>query len=202
MKRQVFVIHGGNAFDSYEEYITYLKAKEISLADLQYKDWKHDLGEKLGEDYEIIAPRMPSGNNAKYVEWKIWFEKFIPFLQDEVILVGHSLGGIFLAKFLSEETFPKKIGGVFLVAAPFNTATQHSLGDFILNHDLQKLAKQAEQIFLYHSHDDAIVPFSNFEQYIELLPQANQRIFDHRGHMNQEEFPEIVQDIQSLQFGH
>lgn len=195
MKTQVFVVHGGNAFDSYEEYIEYLKAKEVSLADLDYKDWKHSLAERLGSEYEVIAPRMPSGNNAKYAEWKIWFEKFVPFLNNGVLLVGHSLGGIFLAKYLSEESFPKKIGGVFLVAAPFNTATQHPLADFVMSENLGKLSEQAGGIYLYHSKDDAVVPFSNFEQYAQLLPGAVQRVFEDRNHMNQVEFPELVQDL-------
>ncbi len=62
---------------------------------------------------------MPNKTNAQFEEWKIWFEKFIPFLNDGVILVGHSLGGVFLAKYLSENKFPKKIGGVFLVSAVY-----------------------------------------------------------------------------------
>lgn len=198
MKKQVFVIHGGNAFNSYEEYIQYLKRKEVSLADLQYKDWKHDLAQKLGDEYEVISPRMPSGNNAKYAEWKIWFEKFIPFLNDGVLLVGHSLGGIFLAKYLSEESFPKKIGGIFLVAAPFNTASQHPLADFVIGENLDKLSEQTGETYLYHSKDDAVVPFSNFEQYVQLLPEAKQHIFENRNHMNQVEFPELVGDILAL----
>lgn len=198
MKKQVFVIHGGNAFNSYEEYIEYLKKKEVSLEDLQYKDWKHDLAQKVGDEYEVISPRMPSGNNAKYAEWKIWFEKFIPFLDDGVSLAGHSLGGIFLAKYLSEESFIKKIGGVFLVAAPYNTATQHPLADFVIGENLEKLNEQAGEIYLYHSKDDTVVPFSNFEQYAKLLPNSKQRVFEDRSHINQAEFPELIQDILAL----
>ncbi|MFZ1987737.1 MAG: alpha/beta hydrolase [Minisyncoccia bacterium] len=198
MQTQVFVIHGGNTFDSYEEYFHYLQAKEVTLESLQYKDWKHDLSETLGEAYEVIAPRMPNGNNAKYVEWKIYFEKFIPFLRDGVIFVGHSLGGIFLAKYLSEEFFPKKICAAFLVAAPFSAAAQHSLGDFILSSDLRKFLQQGGQIFLYHSKDDEVVPFSNFEQYVSLLPDAKNRVFDDRNHLNQEDFPELLIDIKTL----
>jgi predicted alpha/beta hydrolase family esterase len=198
MRKQVFVVHGGNAFSSHDEYIEHLKAKEVSLESLKYKDWKHGLAGTLGDAYEVIAPRMPSGNNAKYAEWKIWFEKFVPFLNDGVALVGHSLGGIFLAKYLSENAFPKKISGVFLVAAPYGTASQRPLADFVLGKDLMKLARQVGSVYLYHSRDDLVVPFAAFEQYAQQIPQAAQRVFEDRGHLNQEEFPELVEDIVQL----
>jgi uncharacterized protein len=198
MKRQVFVIHGGTAFDTYEEYLEALKTKEVDLARMRLRGWKATLEETLGEEYEVIAPRMPSSENAKYSEWKIWFEKFIPFLSDGVVFVGHSLGGMFLAKYLSEENLPKKIRAVLLVAAPYNTASEHPLADFILVKDLSGLAKQGGEIYLYHSKDDVVVPFSNFERFSRELRGSTNRIFADQGHFNREEFPEIVEDIRNL----
>ena len=106
MKKQVVVIHGGDTFKTYEQYLRFLKRFDIDFE--RYRsgknDWKTNLREALGEEYEVIAPVMPNKNNAKYPEWQIWFEKFIPFLNGEIILVGHSLGGTFIAKYLSEKT--------------------------------------------------------------------------------------------------
>src|SRR3989344_3659970 len=104
MKTQIVVIHGGDTFDTYEQYLSFLKNYKIDFERFREnkKDWKATLAEKLGENYEVISHSMPNKRNAKYIEWKIWFEKFIPFLNPEVILVGHSLGGAFLAKYFSE----------------------------------------------------------------------------------------------------
>ena len=55
------------------------------------------LQEVLGGEYDVLLPRMPNKNNAKYLEWKIWFERMIPFLNKEIILVGYSLGASFIA---------------------------------------------------------------------------------------------------------
>ena len=63
---------------------------------------------------------MPLQDNAKYEEWKILFERYIPHLKDNVILMGNSLGGIFLAKYLSENKFPKKILSTYLTCPPFD----------------------------------------------------------------------------------
>jgi uncharacterized protein len=198
MKKQIVVIHGGDAFETYEEYFSYLQRKSITLEKLRQKEWKANLAEALGSEYDVIAPQMPNKQNARYAEWKIWFEKIEPLLNDEIILVGHSLGAIFLAKYLSENSFSEKVRATFLVAAPYNTATNHPLVDFNLTHSLQDFAQRAGDIFLYHSTDDAVVPFSNFELYKASLPKAHIRTFNDRGHFNQADFPEITADIRSL----
>lgn len=141
---------------------------------------------------------MPNAQNARYAEWKMWFEKILPLMGDGVILIGHSLGGIFLAKYLSEQTVELRIKATFLVAAPYNTAAEHPLVDFVIQHSLRGLEKQGGEIFLYHSADDAVVPFSNFERYQSELKGAHIRVCNDRKHFNQAEFPELVQDIQEL----
>ncbi len=199
MKHQVFVIHGGDAFATYEDYLSDLRLQAVDIQRVGFKDWKSTLGETLGDDFEVIAPRMPNAQNAHYEEWKIWLEKFLPFLRDGVILVGHSLGGIFLAKYLVEEKFPLTIAATFLVAAPYNTAQENMLGDFIVpSGTLDKLANQGGRVFLYHSQDDMVVPFSDLAKYQQVLPNATVREFIDKQHFNQAELPEIVADIQSI----
>ncbi|MCC6643623.1 alpha/beta hydrolase [Candidatus Peregrinibacteria bacterium] len=198
MKQQIFVIHGGNASNSYAEYLKYLKTKKVDLKWLAAKDWKTELGKNLGQRFQVYNPQMPNKQNAKYLEWKIYFEKFIPLMSDQIILIGHSLGGIFLAKYLSEKKFPKKILATFLIAAPFNTPTKHPLADFNLLNDLSKLAIQGGQIYFYHSEDDRVVPFSNLKHYKKLLPSAMIRTFKKRGHFNESNFPELTKDLKNL----
>lgn len=114
MKNQVIYIHGGDPHESNEDYILYLKNYAIDSLDyFKRKKWSSSLSSNLGDNFEVIAPEMPNKRNAKYYEWKIWFEKLFPFLKDNVILVGSSLGGIFLTKYLSENVFPKKKGNIY-----------------------------------------------------------------------------------------
>lgn len=193
--KQVLVIHGGNSFESYEEYLDSLRSFKIDIE--RSKGWKAELGEMLGPDYEVISPRMPNASNAKYQEWKIWFEKYISLMNDGMILVGHSLGGSFIAKYLCEETISKKVLGTYLVAAS-HTNSEHSLPEFSTESSLQGFEKQGGEIFLYHSTDDAIVPYSEFEKYRAALPHAVARSFTDRAHFLGEEFPELVEDIKSL----
>ena len=198
--QQVIVIGGGDTFDSYEDWFDFLEnKKEPRFKTLMDTDWKDDLQENLGKQFEVLIPSMPNKQNAKYEEWKIWFEKHIPHFDEEVVLVGHSLGGIFLAKYLAENNYPKDIAGTFLVAAPHDDKeAEYTLGDFTLPEDLLLLSKQAGTLSFYHSDDDPVVPPADLAKYQKQLPEATLRSFTDRGHFSGD-FPEIVEDIKKLE---
>jgi predicted alpha/beta hydrolase family esterase len=198
MKKEILVIHGGEAFDTYEQYLDFLREDELDLREVRSPRWKSRLAENLGDEYEVFTPQMPSPMNAKYAEWKIWFEKMIPQLGDGVILVGHSLGGIFLAKYLSEETFPKEIRATILVAAVYDEEDCEPLADFVLPASLKGFASQGGAIHLFHSTDDDVVPFSHLAKFERQLPEATPHVLDGRGHFLGEQFPEIVDLLRSL----
>ena len=199
MKQQIVFIHGGETHDTYEQYIEYLKRSEFDPKKEGQRRWKHSLAENLGDGYEILMPQMPSKHNAKYNEWKIWFEKVTPFIKENAIFIGHSLGGIFLTKYLSENKFSKTIKATFLVAAPFDAeGTNYSPADFILPKSLEKFQKQGGTIYLYYSKDDVVVPLKNREKYKNALSTARSVIFEDKGHFNQEEFGEIVDEIKKI----
>jgi len=197
MTQQVLVIHGGDTFETYEKYLEYLNSIEINLDFLRSKGWKGNLQKDLGEGFDVLQPRMPNSMNARYKEWKIWFDKIVPMLDDQIILIGHSMGGIFLARYLSENTLDKKIKAVFLVATPFYPKDAPCV-DFHVPESLDGLKNQVDKIFLYHSKDDPVVPFEDVEKYKEKLPNAQIRIFENRGHFSMEHFPEIVEDLKKI----
>lgn len=200
-KTQILVIHGGNTFDKQEEYLRYLKTRQLTLDHMRFSDWKSNLQNNLGTDFDVLLAQMPNNRNARYEEWKIWFERIIMLLNDEVIFIGHSLGGIFLAKYLSENKYPKKIIATLLVAAPYNTPTKHPLADFNLNDDvslLKNFEKQGGKIIIYQSKDDPIVPYANCEDYRKALPSAELVVLDNYKHFNKQDFPEIIDRIKNL----
>ena len=197
-KKQVVIIHGGDTFETHEAYLDYLRNFNISLDRCRVGpgSWKKWLQEDLGEGYEIILPEMPSGSNAKFDEWKLWLDKLTLLLNDEIILAGHSLGASFLVKYLSENKCPKKVIGVFLVAGVFDTDSEGlSLARFAHG---KKIDLQTDNIYLYHSKDDPVVPFSALEKFKDALPQAHASVFEDRRHMNQPTFPELADDIRAL----
>jgi hypothetical protein len=202
MKKQVLVIHGGSSFNNYENYLNNLKNSEVDLDRLiPHPEWKSKLQKNLGDDYIVYLPKMPQKDNASYLEWKIYFEKILEKIDGELILVGHSLGAIFLIKYLSENIIRQKINGLFLVAAPYENdeLDNEVITDFITkNKDLQKISEQTNVICLYHSKDDPIVPYSHSGKYIEKLREAKLTSFDDRSHIFGDNLPEIIEDIKSL----
>lgn len=203
MKTQVVVIHGGDSFRTREEYLQFLKDFPLTIDQVRPKwDWKRSLPEALGEGYDVLAPQMPNKSSAQYGEWVLWFEKILQFLEDGVILIGHSLGGTFLAKYLAEHTFPRRIGVLLLVAAPFGHSSQHvdDLGDFVIARSLDSVRMQCPVIVLFHSADDAVVPFSELAEYQREFPNARTMTFTDRGHFNQPEFPELVRCIMDSRY--
>lgn len=196
--KQVVFIHGGTTFYDHKDYLNYLHTKPISVNRLTIqKFWFDRLQEDLGDDFQVLAPRMPNGTNANYDEWAIWFGRIADVVDDNVILVGHSMGGIFLVKYLSEHDFPKKIRATLLVAAPYEDETNEALAGFKITGGLEKFAGQGGDIIFYHGTDD-IVPLSELERYKKSVPKAKTYELSAQDHFVRETFPEIVATIKSL----
>ncbi len=192
-KTQVIIIGGGEAWDTKEEYLAYLKNYEFTqekFDKMVVRRWKDHLQKDVGTQYAVIRPHMPNPLDAKYAEWAIWFEKMIPWMRDGVIFVGHSLGANFLAKYLSENTLPISVAQVHLVAGCFGCA-----GGFDLPESLAQIQKTCKTIILYHAHDDEVVDFADAQKYQKALPDAKLIAFTDRGHFRQEHFPELVAEI-------
>jgi hypothetical protein len=193
-KTQAFLIHGGMTFKTKKDYLHYLRNREISIEEIT--KWTDDfLKKSLGDNFEIIKPRMPLGENAKYEEWKIHFERHFPFLRNNLILIGNSLGGTFLAKYLSGNKFPKKILSTYLIAPPYDDTLigEDLAGGFRLQSDLSLLEKNSKNLYLMFSKDDPIVPISHSDKYRKKLKNAEIITYKSKnGHFQIPEFPEIV----------
>ncbi len=196
-RTQIIIIHGGMTFKNKTDYLHYLKTREISIEEKIY--WSNEyLKSRLGKDFEIVKPRMPLPDNAKYNEWKIHFERYFPYLRNNIILIGTSLGGIFLARYLSENKFPRKILSTYLICPPFdNTLTGEDLvGGFKLKSDLSLIEKNSKNLNLFFSRDDDVVPVSHAKKYQRRLRNARIIIYKSKnGHFKISKFPEIVRMI-------
>ncbi len=198
-KTQLFIIHGGMTFKNKKDYLHFLKNRKISIEGKIR--WTDDfLKKNLSKNFEIIKPRMPLQDNAKYEEWKIHFERHFPQLRNNIILIGESLGGIFLAKYLSENKFPKKILSTYLICPPYdNTLPEEDLaGGFKLKSDLSLIEKNSKKINLLFSKDDEVVPISHAKKYKRKLKNANIVVYKSKnGHFKISKFPEIVKMIKN-----
>lgn len=201
MKQQVFYIHGGEAYSDYKNFLQHLKTAPISLPGEEVsKRWSRSLADDLGGAYEVFTPVMPSKHNAKYEEWKIWFERYFEYLRDGVILVGWSQGGLFLSKYLLENQVSFAVKKLILVASPYEKIVfgddLEDGGDFFYDTRITgELAAKVKNIVIFHSKDDFVVPFAHGKALAKALPQAKFRVFEDKNHFLIEEFPELLAEI-------
>ncbi|GAB3258774.1 alpha/beta fold hydrolase [Larkinella harenae] len=155
------------------------------------------LQETLGTQYRVIHPKMPDPENPQYSRWKQQLENELTKLNGEIVLVGHSLGGSVLLKYVSEEKLPKPIVGICLVAAPFWGSSGWQSRDFALRSNRSTL-NPVPRIILFHSRDDEVVPVAHLRQYAAIFPEARVRELDNRGHLFSNGCAELADAIKKL----
>lgn len=138
---------------------------------------------------------MPNSQNARYTEWKIHFEKILAFLKDDVQLIGHSLGAMFLTQYLNDNSLEHPVKRLLLIAGGYDDEKWEDFGDFRIE-SAKNLVKSAEEIHLLHSKDDPVVPFTELAKFQADLPDAITHVFEDYGHFTSEAFPEILEIIQ------
>lgn len=180
-KRQVLFIHGGGG-EAYEEDGNLVRS----------------LRGALGPKFEVRYPEMPDGAAPEYGAWRDHISRELSALDGGVILVGHSLGGSILVKYLSEERADEPVAGVFLIATPYWGTADWEVGEFELREDFAAALPEAMPIFIYHSRDDEVVPFAHLALYAGRLPRAAVREFDGRGHQFGDDLAEVAEDIGRL----
>jgi predicted alpha/beta hydrolase family esterase len=182
MRKQVLFIHSGGSQGIHEgsnDLVTYLRAM-------------------LGAEYDVLYPKMPDPESPEYETWKTLLAKEIALLQGELILIGHSLGGSVLLKYLSEEPCSDVIAGLFLIAAPFWGKKNWQVDEYALQEDFSSRLPGVSRIFLYHSLNDEVVPVSHLRFYAEKLPNATVRESGNRRHLFSKGLPQLIEDIKNL----
>jgi predicted alpha/beta hydrolase family esterase len=189
--KQILIIHGGTSYNSYDSYIEDLKNSPINYDRLKpSKKWRTWLAEQL-PNADVLLPSFPNSSNAVYNEWKIYFEKLLPLLGDDVRLVGHSLGAMFLAHYLHENPLPQPVRQLVLISGGYDDESNEELGSFKVQ-SAQGPEKSADEVHLIHSQDDPVVPFTELAKFQADLPTATTHIFNDREHFNDETFPELL----------
>lgn len=203
MKQQVVYIHGGESFVQHEAFLERLQTKQIwDLPSALHKTkWTNRLASDLGEDYEVFLPEMPNKQNAKYTEWSIWFERHFEHFHDNIILIGCSLGAMFLLRYLSENNLPFTVKALFVMASPVQMEgfKDGDCGDFFYDiKNSSHIQDTVKNLFILHSKDDFLVPFEHALKLQEALPKAELVTFEDKNHFLVSEFPELVEKIKRL----
>ena len=150
---------------------------------------------KLSHEYEILFPTIEKPVSPTYAKFKNMFAAAFKNITEPVILVGHSLGGSTLLKYLSEEKPAISITALFLVSTPH---WKSNMKEFQLKENFQTSLKNIPSIFLYHSKNDTDAPFESLEFYKKSFKKATVHILPGKEHIFSKGLPILVSDIQKL----
>ena len=151
----------------------------------------------LGPGYSIHYPLLPNNGTPDFGRRK-QISHEISASEDNVILVGHSLGASMLLACLSENTISKKIAGIFLLATPFWKGSEDWVEAFKLKPNFAKQLDKKTPLFFYHCRDDEEVPFGHLAVYKQQLPWASFREIPVGGHQFNNDLTIVAHDIKSI----
>jgi predicted alpha/beta hydrolase family esterase len=182
MNRQVLFVQGGGkgAHDDWDDKLV------------------ESLKRELGSDYEIRYPRMPNEDDPSYAAWKRALERESARLDDEAILVAHSIGATILINALADRPSKRRFGALFFIATPFVGEGGWSSNDVKPPRDLGAKLPQGIPIHFYHGLLDDTAPPQHADFYARAVPQARVHRLPGRDHQLNNDLSEVADAIKTL----
>lgn len=158
--------------------------------------------EKLGA--QVFVPKFPTPNGQSLVAWLEVFKEYEQYLNENTIVIGHSLGSAFLLSVI--EGARKPIRHAFFISAflgllgdprfdvPNKTFTTRSF-------DWTKIKTNCEGFTVINSDNDPYVPLDKGREFAKNI-DTELIILKNAGHINQDsgyiEFPLLLEKIKEL----
>ncbi|MEO6214894.1 MAG: alpha/beta fold hydrolase [Sphingomonas sp.] len=155
------------------------------------------LEHELGQGYGVRYPRMPGEEDPGYAAWKTALTEEFDSLKDGAILVGHSVGGTVLIHTLAEQAPKFRIGGLFLIAAPFIGEGGWPSDEMDGRTDFAERLPHGLPVYLYHGTDDAEVPVAHVHLYAKAMPHALVRTIEGADHQLGNDLRQVARDIRA-----
>jgi len=166
-----------------------------------YNWLKEELEEK---QYFVIVPEFPTQEGVIYDVWKDIFKKYNKYINEETIIITHSIGNEFIIKYLAENNISAKLYiGLAGFANVFETEGKEDLNravkDFLVTEEeIQKFIKLVDKRHCIYSDNDHIVPIEILEEYPKKI-KGSSILIKGIGHMGKksglEKIPEVLDII-------
>jgi uncharacterized protein len=141
---------------------------------------------------------MPAPASPSYERWKLELERLLPGGESPPILIGHSLGGSVLLKYISEHEPRVAAAALFVVAAPYWGSANWKMEEFVLREGFAHSLPNALKVYLYQSRDDEMVSMEHLSRYSKAIPRATVRVLDGGGHLFKDGLPQLTEDVTAL----
>lgn len=152
----------------------------------------------LGSGYAVDYPELHSDDSLPDFGWTKQIADKIFTYKNDLMIIAHSFGASLLLKYISENSVPKHVTGIFLLATPFWKGDEDWQKSFTLRPGFANHLPNDIPLYFYHCQDDAEVPFSQFEQYRKQIKQARFHESKTGGHQFDTALERIVADVESI----
>ncbi len=153
--------------------------------------------ELLGAGFEVDCPALPNPEEPDPDTWtKALLEEIGP-LNDETIIVGHSLGGAEALLFVEASEARSTPRAVVLSSTPWHVRADLFKGFFLSELEYDVLPWKAHEFVVVHAEDDPVVPFDHAQKYVKLL-KAELVAPKTGGHFDGQTHPELLRAILSI----
>lgn len=150
---------------------------------------------KLG--HSVIRFNQLDTDNPNQVAWLKETAKQVGYVNVKTLLVGFSLGGATILRFLETLDEDAKIGGVFLLGAPADPLGYAELADFFkTDFNWEQIKSICHNFYVYSSDNDEVVPPAHGKILSEKL-NAKLKVVKGAWHFNVEELPDVLSDIKT-----
>ena len=163
--------------------------------DKNFFPWLRDALHKQG--HQVIAPSLPDPENPDPEVWiKALLEEMGP-LDDQTIVVGHSIGAATALRFLEAAEARSTPKGCVLISPPWMINSERFRGFFLSELDFDVLMWKASRFCVIHAKDDTVIPFDHAEKYAKVL-HARLVPVETGGHFDGSEYPVILEAIEAI----
>lgn len=166
---------------------------------IHWQQYIHDELTKAG--HTVIMPDLIPHNNPKREEWVSKIKEVIVNTDDDLILIGHSLGvptGLYAIQELG-----RKVTG-FISVAGFMSHIDFEPADNVMDtpFDTYLLNELIESMYIIYSPTDPYIPQKNSKELIAIF-KANEVVIDDGGHFESNspystEFTKLLETVNSM----
>ena len=169
------------------------------------ENWFPWLKKEVEKNIKCIIPNYPIDRDKHFYDyWKKELNRYLDYINEDTILIGHSSGCAFTIKYLIKNNI--KINKLILVCG-FNNYYSDDINDFhnivnktfyVSDDELVKIKDLCNEIICIYGDNDPYIPQNVFKDLANKL-EAKELIIHNGGHLNKEagydKFEEILKYI-------
>ncbi len=162
--------------------------------------WKPWLKKELeAQGFDVSVPLMPDTDYPKLSPWLAKLNEVIGNPDENLFLIGHSLGTPTILQYLSRLSEGVKIGGtIFVAGLPSFPEIKDDVGEFFAEEKIKQAKNHCDKFAVIYSNGDEHVSIERAKQFSQNL-EAQEIFIQDKGHFSDDdqvfELPEALEVI-------